>query len=245
MKKGLVGLILLPFLSMASSPSIPVKIKGLDDGIKSTVQQDYKEAVLFAKREAIERAGGKIQSVTTAKDFIVQSDIIESQAEAVLEPGYDILDIGYQTDGSYLVVLTGHIRVTDTNTEGMPFQAELSSPLKAGLTALASAPESFTFTIENVGTFPIEKAYFANPTQFIIHYDYRNGMLTLNDIDKGISVLTGSYDTDVDSGGVKLEFETNGTAKGNWNFGFLSGGITIGRKQQDGKTDPDSSQAKQ
>lgn len=233
MKKGLFGLTLLPFISIASSSTIPVRIKGLDDGIKTTVQQDYKEAVLFAKREAIERAGGKIQSITTAKDFIVQSDVIESQAEAILEPGYDILDIGYQADGSYLVVLTGHIRITDTTSESKQLQVNLSSPLKTGLTALASAPENYMFTIENVGTFPIEKAYFANPTQFIVHYDYRNGMLTLNDIDKGISVLTGSYDTDVDSGGVKLEFETDGTAKGNWSFGFLSGGININRKQQD------------
>lgn len=43
-------------------------------------------AVLFAKREAIERAGVKVKALTTAKDFVVQSDYIESQAEAVLLP---------------------------------------------------------------------------------------------------------------------------------------------------------------
>ena len=235
MKNGLFGLTLLPLVSMASSSLIPVKIKGLDDGIKSSVQQDFKEAVLFAKREAIERVGGKIQSFTTSKDFIVQSDIIESQAEAILEPGYDILDIGYQADGSYLVVLTGHIRVAEETSDDTQHQATLMSPLQAGLTALASAPENYRFTIDNVGTFAIEKAYFANPKQFIVHYDYRNGMLTLNDIDKGISVLSGSYETDIDSGGIKLEVEEDGTAKGKWNFGFLGGGIAIHHSPSDEK----------
>lgn len=42
---------------VASSETIDVQIKGLDDGVKTSKQQDYREAVLFAKREAIERAG--------------------------------------------------------------------------------------------------------------------------------------------------------------------------------------------
>ncbi|WP_370167057.1 hypothetical protein [Marisediminitalea sp.] len=62
-----------------------------------------------------------------------------------------------------------------------------------------------------------------------------NGMLTLNDIDKGISVLSGSYETDIDSGGIKLEVEEDGTAKGKWNFGFLGGGIAIHHSPSDEK----------
>lgn len=104
----LLILILIPVVSYADT--IDVKIKGVDDGIKTTKQQDYKEAVLFAKREAIERAGLKVKSLTTAKDFVIQSDYIESEAEAVLLPGYDVIDIGYQQDGTYLVILIGTVK---------------------------------------------------------------------------------------------------------------------------------------
>jgi hypothetical protein len=96
---------------------IDVQIKGFDDGIKTTKQQDYKEAVLFAKREAIERAGVSIKSMTTVKDMMVESDYIETQAEAVLMPGYNILDIGYQTDGTYLIILNGNVNNKNTSHE--------------------------------------------------------------------------------------------------------------------------------
>lgn len=102
--------------SFALSETIDVHIKGVDDGVKTTKQQDYKEAVLFAKREAIERAGVKVKALTTAKDFIVHSDYIESEAEAVLLPGYNIIDVGYQQDGTYLVILIGKVQ---TKTEGI------------------------------------------------------------------------------------------------------------------------------
>ncbi len=88
-----IFLILLnPCISI--SETVDVQIKGVDDGIRSTNQQDYKEAVLFAKREAIERAGIKIKSKTSSVNLIIESDYIESTAEAVLLPGYNIIDIG-------------------------------------------------------------------------------------------------------------------------------------------------------
>jgi hypothetical protein len=71
---------------------------------------DYKEAVLFAKREAIERAGVQIKSIATVKDLVLNSDYIESQAEAVLLPGYNIVDMGYSVDGTYQVVLIGKVK---------------------------------------------------------------------------------------------------------------------------------------
>ncbi len=107
----LIALLVVPCISNAGT--IDVQIKGVDDGIKSTIQKDYREAVLFAKREAIERAGVKIKSMTTIKDFVLNADYIESQAEAVLLPGYNILDIGYQQDGTYLVILVGKIQAGD------------------------------------------------------------------------------------------------------------------------------------
>ena len=47
----LIGALLCP-LSFAAD-SIDVQIKGFDDGVRTSRQQDYKEAVLFAKRNAI------------------------------------------------------------------------------------------------------------------------------------------------------------------------------------------------
>ena len=101
-------LILIP--SFAFTETIDVQIKGVDDGVRTTKQKDYKEAVLFAKREAIERAGVKVKALTTAKDFVVHSDYIESKAEAVLLPGYNVVDVGYQQDGTYLVILIGKVK---------------------------------------------------------------------------------------------------------------------------------------
>ena len=63
------GLVLLPCESTAET--IDVTIKGVDDGVKSTKQQDYKEAVLFAKRQAIERAGVEIKALTSVNNLIV------------------------------------------------------------------------------------------------------------------------------------------------------------------------------
>ena len=106
------ALLVVPCISNAET--IDVHIKGVDDGVKTRKQQDYKEAVLFAKREAIERAGVKIKAITTVKDLVLYSDYIESKAEAVLLPGYNIMDIGYQQDGTYLVILVGKVK---TGTE--------------------------------------------------------------------------------------------------------------------------------
>jgi Ankyrin repeats (3 copies) len=92
---------------------IQVTIQGKDDGIKTSAQQDYKEAVMNAKLEAIERAGSEIQSITKIINFQLKFSSVESKAEAALLPGYEIMDIGYQNDGSYLVILSGKILVGD------------------------------------------------------------------------------------------------------------------------------------
>jgi len=97
--------------------TIDVQIKGVDDGVKTSIQRDYKEAVLFAKREAIERAGVKVKSKTMMKDFVVYEDYIESQADAVLLAGYQIIDMGYSANGTYQVVLIGKVRVRSSETQ--------------------------------------------------------------------------------------------------------------------------------
>lgn len=101
----------LPIRSTKSNHGvISIHIKGLDDGVKTTKQNDFKEATLFAKREAIERAGVEIKSLTTVKDLVLQQDYIESKSEGILLPGYEVVDVGYDEDGTYNVVLIGKIK---------------------------------------------------------------------------------------------------------------------------------------
>jgi len=95
----------------ATSETLDVTIKGLDDGKKTSRQQDYKEAVLDAKRQAIEQAGVTVESKSTVKNAVLQEDFIESNAKAVLLPGFQIMDIGYMQDGTYQIVLTGKVQV--------------------------------------------------------------------------------------------------------------------------------------
>jgi len=124
----IVWIVLLVIPCLSAAEAIEVQIKGIDDGVKTTKQQDYKEAILFAKREAIERAGAKVKTLTTAKDFVVQSDYIESKAEAVLMPGYTIVDVGYSENGLYNVVLIGKIKTI--NVVGKKFELDKFGPIE-------------------------------------------------------------------------------------------------------------------
>ena len=98
---------------------IDVKIIGFDNGIKTTKQQDYREAVLNAKAQAIERAGVEIKSVTKVKDFQLAEDYIETRSQAILLPNFEIVDIGYTEGATYTVMLIGRIKMS-----GSPARAE-------------------------------------------------------------------------------------------------------------------------
>jgi hypothetical protein len=113
----IVVMILMMVPCVSNAETIDVQIKGIDDGLRSTKQQDYKEAVLFAKREAIERAGVEIKAMTTVKDLVLNSDYIESKAEAVLLPGYNVLDMGYSADGIYQIVLIGKVKLVSESID--------------------------------------------------------------------------------------------------------------------------------
>lgn len=99
------------FCASSFAETIDVLIKGIDDGVKTRRDQDYKEAVMNAKLQAIERAGVAIQSITKVENFAMKFDMVESQAGAVLLPGFQIIDMGYQQDGTYQVVLSGKAQV--------------------------------------------------------------------------------------------------------------------------------------
>jgi len=105
-----VGMMIL-LAGLAYADTIDVLIKGVDDGVKTNKQQDHKEAVMNAKLQAIERAGVEIASITKVVNFQMKYKAVESKAKAVLLPGFQVIDMGYQTDGSYQVVLSGKVRI--------------------------------------------------------------------------------------------------------------------------------------
>lgn len=100
-------LLLVP--TLVSAETIDVTIKGVDDGVRSNKQQDYEEALLHAKLQAIERAGVEIESITRIVNFQTKLQQVETKAKAVLLPGFQVIDIGYTEDGTYQVVLIGQI----------------------------------------------------------------------------------------------------------------------------------------
>jgi len=92
---------------------IDISVKGISDNNKEGAQKDRKEAIMDAKRQACEKAGLQIKSKTTVENFQTVFDHIESESEAVLLPGFQIIDIGYVADGTYQVVLTGKIKMVE------------------------------------------------------------------------------------------------------------------------------------
>ncbi len=102
------------------SETIDVLIKGVDDGVKTSKQQDYKEAEMNAKLQAIERAGVRIESMTRIVNFQMKYKAVESKAKAVLLPGFQVMDMGYQVDGSYQVVLSGKVTVGKAKPQKSP-----------------------------------------------------------------------------------------------------------------------------
>ena len=135
MKKFIFSLMLVLIIALAPmtgvSETIDVLIKGVDDGVKASKQQDYKEAVMNAKLEAIERAGVEISSVTRVVNFQTKFDMVESKAQGILLPGFQIMDLGYQADGTYTVVLSGKIQVGEGKRKKGPFWGKLrSKPIK-------------------------------------------------------------------------------------------------------------------
>ncbi len=92
-----------------SQETIGVSVQGISDGVKNSKRQDRDEAILDAKLKAIERAGVSIEAVTTMENFKLKQDWVESKAQAVILPGFNIIDVGYGADGLYHVVLTGKV----------------------------------------------------------------------------------------------------------------------------------------
>jgi len=110
----LIVLLVTPWVSNAGT--MDVMIKGVDDGVKTNKKQDYNEAVMNAKLQALERAGVATQFVDQAVHFQIRFDLVETKAKAVLVPGFQIMDIGYLADGAYQVVLVGQVKTAPDKT---------------------------------------------------------------------------------------------------------------------------------
>ena len=95
----------------ASDKILDINVKGYSDNIVDGEARDKREAEIYAKRAACERAGVNLKSITRIKDLQVEDDLIESKCHAQLLQGYTFEDIGYTQNGSYAVVLIGKIRL--------------------------------------------------------------------------------------------------------------------------------------
>lgn len=106
-------LFLIPIMLFEASCSgqdlIDVRVVGLSHGRTASKQNDREEAIVDAKLRAAEKAGVNVQSVTVVENFLLKKDWIESHAEAYLQPGFDVIDVGYGEDGVYKVVLVGKV----------------------------------------------------------------------------------------------------------------------------------------
>lgn len=132
MKQAAFLLVLFALFPSASySEVIDVMIKGVDDGLRTSRQKDYDEALMNAKLQAIERSGVEISSITRIVNFEMKYKVVESKAAAVLLPGFQILDIGYQTDGSYQIVLAGKVQLGGSGALGAKMRRAQIAEAKA------------------------------------------------------------------------------------------------------------------
>ena len=109
-----LGFLLLLVPSLFAQEIVEIVVKGISDATDSGAQRDRLEAMMDAKRQACEKAGVQLASKTTVENFQILFDYIESQSEAILMPGFQVIDVGYVKDGTYQVVLSGKIKVAAT-----------------------------------------------------------------------------------------------------------------------------------
>ncbi|MBD3419042.1 MAG: hypothetical protein GF398_02880 [Chitinivibrionales bacterium] len=106
---ALIALLCLSGIA-ASQDVIDISVKGISDNNRDGAQKDRMEAILDAKRQACEKAGMSVNSKTTVENFKVVFDYVESQAAAVLLPGFQVIDVGYMEDSTYSIVLVGKLK---------------------------------------------------------------------------------------------------------------------------------------
>ncbi|MCH8836665.1 MAG: hypothetical protein IIA60_02560 [Candidatus Marinimicrobia bacterium] len=110
MKRLFIMFQMVAAVVLGAQDIISVGVRGISDANRDGVQKDRLEAIMDAKRQACEKAGISIESTTTVENFQMVYDLVESQAAAVLLPGFQIIDNGYGEDGTYSVVLIGQVK---------------------------------------------------------------------------------------------------------------------------------------
>jgi len=113
MIKKLLVVLCISIANLSAQEVIDISVKGISNSKNDGAQIDRQEAIMDAKRQACEKSGVRLQSQTNVENFQVTFDYIESKAEAVLMPGFNIIDIGYTADGTYQLVLTGKVKVVN------------------------------------------------------------------------------------------------------------------------------------
>ena len=121
MNKGrmaaLIGMIVYVSATAVFAQSSDVNIRGVDDGVKTSKQQDYKEAVINAKLQALERVEN-VDAIRKITNFQLRYETIEAKAKKVLLPGFQIVDVGYVDDGTYQIVLVGKVQKGGGGAQG-------------------------------------------------------------------------------------------------------------------------------
>jgi hypothetical protein len=117
MIKKMLIILCVVAVNLCAQEIIDISVKGISNSKNDGAQIDRQEAIMDAKRQACEKSGVRLQSQTNVENFQVTFDYIESKAEAVLMPGFNIIDIGYTADGTYQVVLAGKVKVVNENDQ--------------------------------------------------------------------------------------------------------------------------------
>jgi hypothetical protein len=112
-----IGMIICISAAAAFAQSFDVNVRGVDDGIKTSKQQDYKEAVANAKLQALERVEN-VDAIRKITNFQLRYETIEAKAKKALFPGFQIVDVGYVEDGTYQVVLVGKVQKGGGSVQG-------------------------------------------------------------------------------------------------------------------------------
>jgi hypothetical protein len=83
----LIHVICFPLISQEI---IDFNIRGKDDGEKSIRQNDYADALIDAKRKALEKVGITIKSYSKVQNSQLFEDLIESKSGGFILPGMKI-----------------------------------------------------------------------------------------------------------------------------------------------------------
>ena len=151
---------------------------------------------------------------------------VESRAKAVLLPGFQIIDKGYQADGSYLIILSGRIRslmaddplASDgklTKSEGIDLDSVYN---KANWEILAG---DWDFNKNS-----ITSKFVSKDSYLILKKELKDYIMemTVTKIRGGVSYITVGIRQNIFEGGYEMLFRNRTSSRQGYQFGFLLDG---------------------